>query len=111
MALLTINFYSKVLMQEVAVTAILPEKQHGVGIGNSPADEKRVNAAVWDGDTPLKTLYLLHGWSDGWSLCHQYFSILHGCHSFIGRAVLFLVCTPGLKGRFSLMEKKKIRND
>lgn len=64
MALLTINFYSKVLMREVAVTAILPEKQHGVGIGNSPADEKRVNAAVWDGDTPLKTLYLLHGWSD-----------------------------------------------
>ena len=65
MALLNVNFYSKVLMQEVAVNVILPEKQHGVGI--EVTDTKRVNSAVWDGCSPLRTLYLLHGWSDNFS--------------------------------------------
>lgn len=61
MALLQVNFYSKVLDRGVSASVILPEKRQGVGVDeNSP----RINPAVWDGQTALKTLYLLHGWSD-----------------------------------------------
>jgi len=61
MALLQVNFYSRVLDRGVCASVILPEKKQGVGVEESPL---RVNPAVWDGETELKTLYLLHGWSD-----------------------------------------------
>lgn len=54
MAYLEVHFYSKVLGLTTAMGVILPEADQGIGVGET----------VWDGETPLPVLYLLHGMSD-----------------------------------------------
>jgi len=55
MALLHVNFYSKVLGIASSMDVILPELASGIGAGGPPA---------WDGVELLPVLYLLHGTSD-----------------------------------------------
>lgn len=63
MARLEINFYSKTLDRNETVTVILPEKQFGIGMYDPGVSVTKATAS-WNGETPLKTLYLLHGYSD-----------------------------------------------
>lgn len=55
MARLTLNHFSQTLQMGMTLTACLPEKAQGIGMNGN---------AGWDGERPLKTLYLLHGNTD-----------------------------------------------
>lgn len=69
MALLQVNFFSQTLQMNTAINVILPEKKQGIGVGTGVNEKPEVNPRktklnVWDGETPLPVLYLLHGASD-----------------------------------------------
>lgn len=55
MARLTLNHFSQTLQMGMTLTACLPEKAQGIGMDGQQG---------WDGQKPLKTLYLLHGNTD-----------------------------------------------
>jgi len=69
MALLQVNFFSQTLGMNTSMNVILPEKRQGVGISEDITTKPQLNSRktkidVWDGETPLPVLYLLHGASD-----------------------------------------------
>ena len=73
MAFLHVNFYSQTLGINTAMNVILPEKKQGVGVVDKITKTPNVNPKktkldVWDGETPLPVLYLLHGATDDYTI-------------------------------------------
>ena len=72
MALLNVNFFSKALGMCTSMNVILPEKEMETGafheggfkIDPEMIDPHQAKVDVWDGESPLSVLYLLHGASD-----------------------------------------------
>lgn len=72
MALLHVNFFSQALGMASSMLVILPEKEMESGafhegafkIDPTMVDPGQARVDVWDGESPLSVLYLLHGASD-----------------------------------------------
>lgn len=85
MALLHVDFHSESLKGATSMYVILPEKYQGIGATKDvakrmdPRDptkpDKRIRTDVWDGEKPLKVLYLLHGASDNYTIWNRRTSI------------------------------------
>lgn len=80
MAFLQVNFFSQTLGINTSMNVILPEKRQGVGVSEDiktkpQLNPKKTKLDVWDGETPLPVLYLLHGASDDHTIWERRTSI------------------------------------
>ena len=66
MALVHLNYFSQVMGMGMSLDVILPEQTQGIGVEVGEG---------WDGQRPLKTLYLLHGFSDDHTIWQRRTSI------------------------------------